>query len=267
MRPAHIISLGKWRYPAWCFCAFITLLTLGIPLGVILFWLVRDYTGWSAWATTLPLMWNSLTVAGLAAVACVFAAMPIVLYATRYPSRSSRWTERCAYIGYALPGIVVALSLVFFSARYLPTIYQTLGLLVAAYVILFLPLAIGSLRASILHISPCIEEAARALGLSSAQTFRRVTLPLLRPGCVAGMALVFLTSMKELPATLILGPIGFRTLATHIWGATEEALFGRAALPALILLFVSACSLWFILAQEDRVVTPPISSRLEGRNT
>jgi iron(III) transport system permease protein len=160
--------------------------------------------------------------------------------------------ERSAYVGYALPGIVIALSLVFFGANYAPFLYQTLAMLVFAYVVRFLPQAIGSARASLLQISPRLEEAARSLGRTPSQTLASVTVPLLKPGLLTGLALVFLTGMKELPATLLLGPTGFQTLATRIWSATEQVFFARAAAPALLLVLVSAVSIWIILAQEEK---------------
>ena len=243
-------ALGPWRWPAILFCAFLTLLALGVPLLVTGYWLLQGGWGATYLAQTMEITLNSVTAAGLASLACALAAAPVVVYAVRHPDTPSRLMERCAYIGHALPGVVVALALVFFGARYATRLYQTLPLLVLAYVILFLPLALGSLRASLLQVSPHIEEASRMLGRTSRQTLVSVTLPLLRPGLFTGMALVFLTCMKELPATLILGPTGFHTLATRIWGATEEAFFARAALPALILMLVSALSIWIILRHE-----------------
>ncbi len=103
-----------------------------------------------------------------------------------------------------------------------------------------------------MQTSPRLEEAARGLGLNRRQVLGRVTLPLLRPGILAGAALVFLTTIKELPATLLLGPTGFTTLATQIWSATDEAFFARAAAPALLLLAVSATSIVIILGQEKK---------------
>jgi iron(III) transport system permease protein len=108
------------------------------------------------------------------------------------------------------------------------------------------------LRTGLLQISPRLEEAARSLGLSRRRALWRVTLPLLRPGLWAGAALVFLTTIKELPVTLLLGPTGFSTLATEIWSATSEAFFARAAAPALLLVAVSAFSIIIILHQEER---------------
>jgi iron(III) transport system permease protein len=151
-----------------------------------------------------------------------------------------------------LPGIVIALSLVFFGANYATFLYQTLALLVFAYVVRFLPQAVGSVRTSLLQVSPRLEEAARCLGRTPGQTLTSVTIPLVRPGLLTGLALVFLTAMKELPATLLLGPTGFQTLATRIWSATEQVFFARAAAPALLLVLLSAISVWIILAQEEK---------------
>ncbi len=178
-------------------------------------------------------------------------ALPVAYLTVRFPSRYSTWVYRSSYLGNGLPGIVIALSLVFFGANYAPFIYQTLAMLLFAYVVRFLPEAAGTIRSGLLQISPRLEEAARSLGLNRRRTVWRVTLPLLRPGIWAGVALVFLSAMKELPATLLLGPTGFTTLATQIWSATGEAFFTRAAAPALILLAVSALSMTLILRQEE----------------
>ncbi len=180
------------------------------------------------------------------------AALPVAILAVRYSGRLSSLLERATYIGFALPGIVIALALVFFGANYATPLYQTLGLLIFAYVILFLPQAVGATRSRLLQISPRLEEAARSLGSTPLQTLTKITLPLVRPGILAGAALVFLTTMKELPATLLLSPIGFKTLATSIWSATSEAFFARAAVPALLLILVSSVPMAFLVIRERR---------------
>ncbi len=109
-------------------------------------------------------------------------------------------------------------------------------MLIFAYVVLFLPQAVGAVRTSLLQVSPNVEHAASSLGLSPWQVMRRVTIPLVRPGIVTGATLVFLTVMKELPATLLLSPLGFRTLAVQIWGAVTEAYYIEAAAPSLLLM-------------------------------
>jgi iron(III) transport system permease protein len=250
-RRPPIARLGRWRWPALIYCALIAFLALGVPVLVTLYWLLQRVTLTGRWLQLLNGTLNSVTASGLAALGCVLAALPVVLYIVRRPGRPARWVERSIYLSHALPGIVVALALVFIGSRYALPLYQTLLMLVTAYILLFLPLAVGTLRATLISLSPRLEEAARSLGRTSRQCVTEITLPLLRPGLLTGMALVFLSCMKELPATLLLGPTGFHTLATRIWGATEEALFARAAAPALLLVLISSVSLWIILRQEE----------------
>ena len=144
------------------------------------------------------------------------------------------------------------MGLVFVGANYLPALYQTLGMLVAAYLVLFLPTAVGATRASLLQVNPNLEDVARSLGRPPFQVLTTVTVPLVRPGLLAGAALVFLLTMKELPATLVLSPIGFNTLATAVWAAASEAFFARAAAPALLLLAVSAAPLAFLTFRQQK---------------
>ena len=246
------IPLGIWRWPSFIFVTVVALASVGLPAGMCLYWLIRGIQHGETVVIQWQALWNSVSVSLLAAVVTVAAALPIAIMATRYHGRLTSTLERFSYAGYALPGIVVALSLVFFGANYVPSLYQTLYLLLFAYMVLFLPQALGSLRSSLVQISPNIESAARSLGRSPLQVLWSVTLPLIRPGIITGAIMVFLTAMKELPATLLLSPTGFRTLTTHIWGATTEAYYARAALPSLILILASSLSVALLLWQENR---------------
>ncbi|MCH7663876.1 MAG: ABC transporter permease subunit, partial [Chloroflexi bacterium] len=114
----------------------------------------------------------------------------------------------------------------------------------------FLPEAVGSLQTSLLQLHPQLEEAGRSLGRQPLYVFRKITLPLIQPGVIAGAGLVFLTAMKELPATLILAPFGFKTLATDIWGDISEAFFARAAAPALLLILISSFPLAVLIIRD-----------------
>jgi iron(III) transport system permease protein len=149
----------------------------------------------------------------------------------------------------------MGLALVYFGAHYGGTFYRNglilLPLLVFAYVVRFLPQAVGSTRAAFTQVSGSLPEAARTLGRSPGEAFRDVTLPLVAPGIAAGAALVFLTTMKELPATLLLRPAGFDTLVTRVWTAYGSGHVGQAAVPAFVLLFVSAVSMLIILKTEE----------------
>jgi len=126
------------------------------------------------------------------------------------------------------------------------------GMLVLAYLVLFLPQGVGALRSTLGQVSPRLEEASRSLGASRLRTTWEILVPLVRPGAVAAFALVFLTAMKELPAALLLGPIGWDTLATRVWASTSEGFFARAAAPALVLVAVSSIPLAFLALRRDR---------------
>ena len=245
------VPLGAWRWPALGYCSAVALASLGLPVAVLIYWTVRGVAA----GEPLLLLWkaaaNSVGVSALAAALTVLCAAPIAVLAVRYPGQFSRWLERLGFVGFALPGIVIALGLVYFGANYAPWLYQSLAILAVAYVTLFLPAAVGSLRTSLVQVRPELEDAARSLGKSPLAVLLTVTLPLVRPGILTGAALVFLLTMKELPATLILSPIGFTTLASSIWSAAQEAFFARAAAPALLLVIVSSIPLAFITMREE----------------
>ncbi len=250
--PPLLIRLEGCRWPALVFCGSVALLTLVMPMYVLVHWLVQGL----ARGEPLRLVWNSafnsLYVSGLAAAATTVAALPVAILSVRYRGWVSTVVERSTYMGFALPGIVIALALVFFGARYATPIYQTLVLLIFAYLVLFLSQAVGTNRAALLQLSPSLEEVARSLGRRPIEAFLSITLPLVRSGILAGAILVFFATMKELPATLILSPIGFKTLATAVWSATSEAFFARAAMPALLLIGVSAVPVALLTLREPK---------------
>jgi iron(III) transport system permease protein len=247
-RAARLHALGRWRWPAVAYCATVVGAFLAVPAAVLVYWLARGLDRAELpWREAL----NSLTASGLAAVAAAVAAVPIALLATRWPGPLTRTLERASFAGNALPGIVIALSLVFFAANYASPVYQTLALLVFAYVVRFLPQALAGVESSLASVGPRVEEAARALGRGPLRASVTVTVPLIRSGILAGAALVFLSAMKELPATLLLRPIGFETLATEIWKLTSVGSYSRAALPALLLIALSAPFVYLLSSRHE----------------
>lgn len=250
-RPVRIIALGWWKWPALAFCGLIVGVGVVLPLGVTLFWLFRGLGAGADLPNVGQAALNSVWGAGLAALTTTCFALPVAILAVRFPGWITTLIERCSYLGFGLPGIVIALALVFIGANFLPGLYQTLPLLIFAYLVLFLPQSVGTIRSSLLQVSPRLEESARSLGRSPWETMYRITLPLVRPGLLGGTMLVFLTAIKELPATLLLAPIGFKTLATQIWQATEDVAFTDAAAGALLLLLVATGSTLILLLQEQ----------------
>ena len=255
-RRARPVELGRARYLGMAWCAAVTGFFLVLPAVVLLYWLARGIENERGLDVPWSEATHSLGASGLAAVVTLAAAVPVAVLAHRYPSRTSRVLERLSYAGNALPGIVIALSLVFFAARYASPVYQTLGLLVFAYAVRFFPQALSGLDTALARVSPRVEEAARGLGRGPFATMWLVTVPLARSGALAGAALVFLSAMKELPATLLLRPIGFDTLATEIWGATQVGAYSKAVVPALLLIVLSAPVLWLVHGDRRELAEP-----------
>ena len=251
-RKHAVARLGRWKWPAVGAMGAVLALALALPVGVLAFWLLRGVNAGEPllllWSATL----NSLTVSAAAAFVTTVMAMAMAVLLVRYPTWLNRILEPISFTGYALPGVVVALALVFFGAQYARPLYQTHWLLIFAYAALFFPVALGSVRSALLQISPRLEDAARSLGLNPARVVTRITLPLMRSGVLMGAALVFLLTMKELPATLILGPLGFKTLATSVWAASSEAYFARAAAPALMIILMSSVPMTILVLREKR---------------
>jgi iron(III) transport system permease protein len=249
VRSPRQIPLGRWRWPAILFCGSVMTLSLVLPVSVLLYWLTRGLSSGVSSGIIWASIVGSVQAAALTAIVASALALPLAILAVRYPGALTTVVERITYAGFALPGIVTALALVFFGANFVPFLYQTLSLLVVAYVVRFLPQALGSVRSSLLQVGPHVEEAARSLGRSPLQVWRDVTIPLIWPGILSGAALVFLTTMKELPATLLLSPTGYRTLAVTTWSAAAEGFFAEAAVPALLLVLCSIPPLYMLLGR------------------
>jgi len=222
--------------------AVVASLSLGVPLAALARFLAdRAESAFTVNASDVAAdVWNTVVLAGGGALVALALAMPIGILSARHRSRLSDTTEAASYLGLALPGIVVGLALVFFSLTVVPSLYQSAIILAFAYGVLFLPKAVGAVRSSLEQVEPGLEEVARTLGASPAEVWRRVTVRMAWPGIGAGVLLVALTAMKELPATLLLRPAGVDTLATSLWRYTESSAFGAAAPYAAMLIVVAA---------------------------
>ena len=238
-RTSAPLPLGRWRWAAAAFPGAVVVLALGVPAFSLVRWLVAGTS------TEFPLdeltaaLVTTVVLALAGAVVTTLAAVPVVWLAVRHRGLASTLVERSTYVANALPGIVVGLALVVASLRLAPVVYQTAALLVAAYAILFLPRAVVTVRAGLEQAPAVLDDVAHSLGVGPLATARRVTLPLIAPSLGAGAALVFLAISTELTATLMLSPIGTRTLATEFWSASSELRYGAAAPYALLLVLVS----------------------------
>ncbi len=248
--------LKHWRWPAFIGLTTIAFATTVGPMIVLTYWLIRGALAGESFGDFGEPLINSIIAASLASAALTAIALPLAIFIVRYPGKLAWAVERSAYIGFALPGITVAIALVFLGVHLLYSIYQTLLLLVIAYVLLFLPATLGPLRSGILQLNPRVEEAARTLGKTQRQVLLQITIPLVRGSLLAGFAMAFLLTMKELPATLVLGPLDFRTLATATWAATSESFFASASASALLLILVGSIPLIILLIAWDSRKAP-----------
>ncbi|MCL4271626.1 MAG: iron ABC transporter permease [Anaerolineales bacterium] len=258
-RPAPITPLGRWRIPAFLLVFGVVSASLLLPAGVLLTWSIQAFLDPETMSAVFrtgsqgfgSYVWNSLWSSGLAAVIAVLMSLPVALLAVRYPNPFTKFISRLCQVGYALPGVVIALSLVLLVNRLLPFLYATPFVVVIAYVLRHMPQAVRASESALKQLSPSLEEASRTLGRTSLQTVLQVTIPLILPGLLAGGSLVFLTSLKELPATLLLRPAGFDTLAVRVWTWAGEGFYLQAAPAAFILILASALPLYFLLRREQ----------------
>ena len=258
-RPAPPAMLGKWRLPAFLLVTGVVSASLLVPVIVLIVWSVQAFldpqtlvavfrTGSQGFGSYV---WNSLWSSGLAALIAILLSLPVALLSVRQPNRFSRFISRFCQVGYAIPGVVIALSLVLLVNRLLPFLYATPFVVVIAYVLRHMPQAVRASESALNQLSPSLEEASRMLGRTSLQTMLQVTFPLILPGLMAGGSLVFLTSLKELPATLLLRPAGFDTLAVRVWMWAADGFYLQAAPAALLLVVASALPLYFLLRREQ----------------
>jgi iron(III) transport system permease protein len=193
---------------------------------------------------------TAMYAAGAGAIATI-AAIPLAMLSVRHPGRGINVLERSTLLVLGMPGLVTALALSYFVEHYANgVLYQSATLLVIAYSILFYPLALVAVRASVVRAPARLDDVARSLGRGPIAVLFRVTLPLVAPGLAAAFCLVFLSAVTELTATLILIPTGVQTLATQFWAYQSNLSYGQAAPFALLIMGIAAVpsvilGLWF----------------------
>jgi iron(III) transport system permease protein len=251
-RERPLLTLSGWeRGLSLALLGGFALVSLGVPILVMAVAVARGLDAGQALGATLAAeAARSLGIALVAALVTALAAFPVAMVTTRRPGRLSAWVESVVWGSYSLPHIAVGVAAVGFALQSARPMYQTLLYLVIIYLAIFLPNAVGATQDSLRRASPDLEDASRGLGQGPLATMLRVSLPLAVPGLLAGGALVFLSVMKELPATLLLRPNGFETLAVRIWSSTASGFLTRASAAALVLLLVSVVPLFLVMSRE-----------------
>jgi iron(III) transport system permease protein len=244
-------QLGLRVVPALGALGGVAALAVGVPVGALVYWLIVGSSTTLPSASITGAAVSTVSLGLAAALITTLAAVPVAVLAVRYPTRLARLLERSAYIARAMPGLIIALALAYFAVRHAFALYQSSLLLVTAYAVLGFPLALIAIRPSIAQASPRLEEAARSLGQPPLAVFRRVTLPLIAPGLAAAVSIVFLSSVTELTATLVLRPTGTETLATRFWTYSSGLAYGAAAPYAALMIAISAIPTYFLVRWFD----------------
>jgi iron(III) transport system permease protein len=198
----------------------------------------------------VPATVQTATLAAAAAALTTVLAFPFAWVAVRYRGFFARFVEGSNFVTSSMPGIVTALALVTVAIRVAPPLYQTISLVLVAYVLMFIPRAMVNLRTGLAQVPSGIEEASRSLGVSPTLTFVRVTLRLTAPAAAAGASLVFVAVATELTATLLLAPTGTNTLAMRFWSLSSELDYAAAA-PFAFLLVVLSVPVTLVLFRQS----------------
>jgi iron(III) transport system permease protein len=234
-------ELGRVKIPVLIALAALVGASLGVPIGTLIYWFTQSSAAGLAAASAglhyLPVA--TVTSVGLgvgAAVVGVALALPLALVVTRYRSRYGALLERSSYLSFALPDLVAALALAYAAVHFARVLYESIPLLIIGYAILFVPLALVAIRASLGQLEPRLEDSARSLGSSGLGVFGRVTLPLARPGLAAAGLLVFALTVGDLTTAQVLLPPSMYTLMTQFSANASTVAFAAAAPYAAVLI-------------------------------
>lgn len=254
--------LGRAAVPGVALAGGVFGMALVAPLAVFLLWVIRGSTtvgvGYSGLGDGLAFLLrpslNSAVASVVAGAVAVVVTLPVAYAAARYRNRIAGAAAASVTSVFALPGLVVALAVVFWAIRApgpLAALYQTFPLLVLAYVLHFGAQSMRASQAAIADVPKRYEDAARTLGVTGRRRLFSIDLPLVMPGLITGGGLVLLSTLKELPATLLLAPIGFETLATTIWNAAEDGFFAEVGITSLVLVLLSGILTWLFVLRRD----------------
>ena len=260
-RSSLLIPLGRWKAAAIATCSLVVGLALFAPAVSLadwgLFGWFRQRRGLAElrldWGNVAGATWSTVWVSMVTAAVAIAVVLPVAYLMARHRSRLGGIVNGVVVAGFAIPGLVVAISLIFWTLHASPFefLIGTMPILVFACVVHFGALAVRTTQVAVSSVPRQMNDAARLLGAGRLRRFFTVDLPIMAPGLAAGAGLVMLSTMKELPATLLVSPIGFRTLVVQIWDAYEALYLAEMAILSLVLVAISALLTWFLVVRQS----------------
>jgi iron(III) transport system permease protein len=259
-RAASRYELGRALVPVLVVLAAILAVSVGIPVGMLIRWFSEStQAGLSSASGNLKYLWpatlTSVEIGVVASLLALMLALPVAVAAVRYRGRTVTIPERAMYLSFALPDLVGAIALAYAASHWLHFLYGTFALLVFAEAVLFAPFAVVALRASFGQIESSLEESARSLGSGALASFRRVTMPLARPGLVAAFVLVFVFTLGDLSTAQVLLPVNLYTLGTEFNANSSTVAFAAAAPFAAVLIVLALVSAYLVMSRFGGVRT------------
>ena len=243
-------DLGFWKWILLPLTLLPLIFGFILPISVLIYWIIIGIGEDMGFMDVIQPTINTLMISSVSAIFITLVCIPLLITIKKNVRLLSFFVDKVSYIGLSLPGVIVSMSLVFFCINYFDYIYQTFIVLVLGYFISFLPAALGPIKSSMSQIDPKLEDASLTLGASKIKTYLNVVVKLASPGFIYGGVLVFILCLKELPATLILSPIGFQTLATEIWSNASEAFFIKTALASIVLVFIAGIPSYIFMSND-----------------
>jgi iron(III) transport system permease protein len=251
-------ELGWTVIPVLAGLGAVVAVSVGIPIGAMIDWFsTSSQAALTSASGNLQYLWpatlTSLELSGSAAVVAVLLALPIAVAAVRYRGPAVTLVERATYLSFALPDLVAAIALAYAASHWGGAVYGSFGLLVFAEAILFIPFAVVALRATLGQLEPALEDSARSLGSTALASFRRVTLPLARPGLLAAAVLVFAFSLGDLSTAQVLLPLDRYTLGTEFNANSASVAFAAAAPFAAVLIGLALAAAYLLMSRFGTV--------------
>ena len=251
-------DLGRLTPVALAGFAVLAAISVGIPLGTLVYWFVHSTPAALSSATAnvhylWPATLTSVLIGIAAAVVAILLASPIAILAVRYKGKLSTVLERSVYLSFALPDLVAAVALAYAASHLVHVLYGSVVLLVLAEGMLFVPFAVVALRSTLGLIEPAMEESARSLGLGPLKTLWRVTVPLARPGLAAAGVLVFAFVLGDLSTAQVLLPPSMYTLGTQFWANSRTVAFAAAAPYGAVLVVLALIATYVLMSRFGKV--------------